>query len=77
MPLGRSQPRQPQYGLLLFAMLVYLLGMLTLLAGTGLLASGRLPTLLGLWWLHLPMFALALWLFRRDGRVPIPAQKSP
>jgi lipopolysaccharide export system permease protein len=74
MPLARSQPRQPQYGLLLFAMLVYLVGMLALLSGMGLLATGKLPALFGLWWLHLPMFALACWLFWRDGRVPVPAR---
>lgn len=76
MPLGRSQPRQPQYGLMLFAMLVYLLGMLLLLAGTGFLASGKLPVVLGLWWLHVPMFALSMWLFWRDGRVPRPARSA-
>lgn len=73
LPLARSEPRQPQYGLILFALLVYLLGMLSLLAGTYLLGSGRLPSLLGLWWLHLPMMALALWMFLRDGRVAPPA----
>ena len=76
MPLARSQPRQPQYGLLMFAMLVYLLGMMTLLAGTSLLANGTLPAFLGLWWLHLPMFVLASWLFWRDGKVPVPVGKT-
>lgn len=76
MPLGRSQPRQPQYGLLLFAVLVYLLGMLLLIIGTGLLSSGKLPAVLGLWWLHLPLFSLAIWLFWRDGRVPVPASRT-
>ena len=31
-----------------------------------------LPTWLGLWWVHLPMLALAVWLFLRDGRLPAP-----
>lgn len=69
LPLARSEPRQPQYGLILFALLVYLFGMLSLLAGNYLLGSGRLPSVLGLWWLHLPMLALAAWMFRRDGRL--------
>lgn len=76
MPLARLQPRQPQYGLLMFAMLVYLLGMLLMFTGVGLLASARLPAFLGLWWLHVPMFALALWLFWRDGRVPVPGRRA-
>ena len=73
-PLGRSEPRQPQYGLILFALLVYVVGMILLLLGTGLIGNGRLPAWLGLWWVHLPMLALALWLFLRDGRLPAPAR---
>jgi len=74
LPLARSEPRQPQYGLVLFSLLVYLVGMLLLLLGTGLIGTGRIPGWLGLWWVHLPMLALAAWLFLRDGRVPGPAR---
>jgi lipopolysaccharide export system permease protein len=76
LPLARSEPRQPQYGLILFALLVYLVGMILLLLGTGLIGNGRLPAWLGLWWVHLPMAALALWLFLRDGRVPKPPRPT-
>lgn len=68
-PLARSEPRQPQYGLVLFAMMAYLLGMLSLLAGTFLLGDGRIPAALGLWWVLLPFAGLAYWLFRNDGRL--------
>jgi lipopolysaccharide export system permease protein len=74
LPLARSEPRQPQYGLVLFSLLVYLVGMLLLLLGTGLISSSKIPSWLGLWWVHLPMLALAAWLFMRDGRVPGPAR---
>lgn len=74
MPLARSEPRQPQYGLILFALLVYLVGMIMLLLGTGLISTGRLPSWLGLWWVHLPMVLLAAWLYVRDGRLPKPAR---
>ncbi len=74
MPLARSEPRQPQYGLILFALLVYLVGMILLLLGTGLIGNGRLPAWLGLWWVHLPMIGLAAWLFTRDGRLPRPGK---
>ena len=68
-PLARSEPRQPQYGLVLFAMMAYLLGMLSLLAGTFLLGDGRIPTAFGLWWVLLPFAGLAYWLYRSDGRI--------
>jgi lipopolysaccharide export system permease protein len=73
-PLARSEPRQPQYGLILFALLVYLVGMILLLLGTGLIGNGKFPAWLGLWWVHLPMLGFALWLFLRDGALPKPAQ---
>ena len=72
LPLARSEPRQPQYGLILFALLVYSVGMLLLLVGIGLIGNGRLSPLIGLWWVHLPMLALAAWMFRRDGRLAAP-----
>jgi lipopolysaccharide export system permease protein len=76
-PLSRSEPRQPQYGLILFALMAYLFGMLALLAGTSLLARGVMPAFLGLWWALLPMALLSLWLYRRDGQIrllkPVPA----
>jgi lipopolysaccharide export system permease protein len=72
LPLARSEPRQPQYGLVLFSLLVYLVGMLLLLLGQGLIGSAKIPAWLGLWWVHLPMILLAAWLFLRDGRVPAP-----
>ena len=71
-PLARSEPRQPQYGLILFALLVYIVGMILLLLGTGLIGNGKFPAWLGLWWVHLPMLGLAVWLFLRDGRLPLP-----
>lgn len=73
-PLARSEPRQPQYGLILFALLVYIVGMIMLLLGTGLIGNGKFPAWLGLWWVHLPMLGLALWLFIRDGRLPAPGR---
>ena len=72
LPLARSEPRQPQYWLIQFALLVYVVGMLLLLLGIGLIGNGRLPAAVGLWWVHLPMLALASWLFVRDGRLPRP-----
>jgi lipopolysaccharide export system permease protein len=77
MPLARSEPRQPQYGLILFSLLVYLVGMLLLLLGTGLLGNGTLPAWAGLWWVHAPMLLLAAWMYARDGRLSAPARARP
>lgn len=76
-PLARSEPRQPQYGLVLFAIMAYLLGMLTLLAGTFMLAKGQTPAMLGLWWAILPMAGFSYWRYRRDGQLkPIGQSKT-
>jgi lipopolysaccharide export system permease protein len=67
LPLARSEPRQPRYGLLLLALAAYVNYMALMLVGRGWLANGKLPLWLGLWWLHIPMLLLGLWLLRRDG----------
>lgn len=69
-PLSRSAPRQSRYGNLLIGLLVYLLAMFLMMLGTDWLTSGALPGVFGLWWLVLPLLAVAGWLFARDGRLP-------
>ena len=71
-PLARAEPRQPRYWLLLMALTVYVLYTALLLIGRGLLATGKLSSWAGLWWLHLPMLALALWMLYRDGNLHMP-----
>ena len=70
LPLGRGEPRQARYGRMLAALLIYINAMILLVLGKGWLAVGTLPTWLGLWWLLLPMAALAIWLYATDGRLP-------
>lgn len=69
LPLGRGEPRQARYGRILAALLIYVNAMVLLLLGKGWLATGALPEWMGLWWLLLPMAALASWLFRTDGHL--------
>ena len=76
-PLARSEPRQPQYGLVLFAVMAYLLGMLALLAGTFMLTKGQIPAVLGLWWAILPMAGFSYWLFRHDGQLKPVGVQNP
>ena len=80
-PLARSSPRQARHGRLLMAFLAYLVGMNLMYLGTQWLAEGKVPALAGLWWLSLPMLALAAWLYFRDGQVSRPrlglAKRAP
>ncbi len=71
-PLARAEPRQPRYWLLMTALTIYVLYTALMLVGRGLLATGKLSAWAGLWWLHLPLLALALWLLRRDGELRAP-----
>ncbi|MGV8922200.1 MAG: LPS export ABC transporter permease LptF [Thermomonas sp.] len=71
-PLSRSSPRQAHYGSMLMAFLAYLVGIFMMVLGTQWLADGTLPPTVGLWWLLLPMLALGVWLYMRDGRIAKP-----
>jgi lipopolysaccharide export system permease protein len=71
-PLARAEPRQPRYGLLMLALAVYVNYMALLLVARGWLANGKLPLVLGMWWLHIPVLVLGLWLLARDGAVHKP-----
>ena len=71
-PLARAEPRQPRYWLLMIALVVYVNYTALLLTGRGLLATGQLSLWAGLWWLHIPVLVLALWMLRRDGSLRLP-----
>ncbi|MBE2292304.1 MAG: LPS export ABC transporter permease LptF [Xanthomonadales bacterium] len=76
LPLARSSPRQQRYGRLMLGFLAYLVCVNLMFIGTRMLADGRLPGLLGLWWLTLPVLGLAVWLYLRDGRLPRPRRAA-
>lgn len=76
LPLARSEPRQARYGRLILAFMSYLVGMNLLLIGANKIGAGVIPGWLGLWWLHVPMLGVALWLFLRDGKLAGPAKGS-
>jgi len=69
LPLSRSTPRQQRYGSVMLAFLGYVVGISLMISGRQWLASGKLPMELGMWWLTVPLLALALWLYFRDGRL--------
>lgn len=63
LPMARQAPRAARYGRLLVALLIYLVYLNFLLIGRSGLESGWIPALLGLWWVHLPILAVAVALF--------------
>ncbi len=76
LPLARSEPRQAHYGRLILAFLSYLVGMNLMLIGAKYIGSSAIPSWAGLWWLHLPMFGIALWMYARDGKLAAPSKRS-
>jgi len=70
LPLSRSAPRQTRHGQVMVLFLAYVLGVNLMILGRQWLAAGKLPTVIGLWWLSVPLLALGLWLCWRDGRLP-------
>jgi lipopolysaccharide export system permease protein len=69
LPLARSSPRQARYGRIMLGFLAYLVGMNLMFVGTQALSDSRIPAMLGLWWLSLPLLLLGAWLYLRDGRM--------
>jgi lipopolysaccharide export system permease protein len=75
-PLARSEPRQSRYGGVLIAILVYIIGIALIFVGTAMIANDRIPGWFGLWWLHIPLLAMAIWLYRTDGQIPGPKRAT-
>ena len=76
LPLSRSPPRAARYGGLLVALLGYLVYLNTLLLGRSWVAEQSVPAELGLWWVHLPVLAIALFLLWRGDRLRRPRRST-
>jgi lipopolysaccharide export system permease protein len=76
LPLARSSPRQQRYGRMMFAFLAYMVGMNLMFIGTRWIADGKVSGTLGLWWLSLPLLALAIWMYLRDGKLSRPRRTA-
>lgn len=75
-PLSRTRPRETRYAGILVALLCYLIYLGWLGMGRSLIEQGKIPMFVGLWWVHLPAAAVALWLLRRSDRLPAPARNA-
>lgn len=71
-PLSRSSPRQARYGNLAVGFLIYLFSVFLMMLGTQWLEDGKMPVVLGLWWLVGPLLAVGAWLYARDGAIKRP-----
>ncbi|MFK8031149.1 MAG: LPS export ABC transporter permease LptF [Gammaproteobacteria bacterium] len=66
LPLSRTTPRRGRYGKLAIAVLIYILYSNLLGAARVWLEQERIPSILGLWWVHVLVFGLAMLLLHRN-----------
>jgi lipopolysaccharide export system permease protein len=65
-PLSAVDPRQGRFGKMLPALLLYLGYFLLLLASRRIMEDGKLPSFLGLWWVHAVMLLVGTGLIARE-----------
>lgn len=63
-PLSRTQPRQGKFARLLPSILIYLIYVLLMMYSRKLIENGRIPSLLGFWWIHGGLLMFIYWLYR-------------
>ncbi|MBS0432981.1 MAG: LPS export ABC transporter permease LptF [Proteobacteria bacterium] len=78
LPMARQNARSSTMGKLLIAVLAYLVFANLMILARTFIAEGKQPALLGMWWVQLPVFALAAWLFSRQYAIRKPrAARDP
>ncbi len=65
-PLSYTTPRQGRFGKLALGILLYAIYANLLITGKSMLEDGKIPSIVGLWWVHLLFIVLALWLVRKQ-----------
>ena len=69
-PLSYTTPRQGRFGKLALGILLYTIYAQLIFTGQSLIEDGKIPSWVGLWWVHIIFIALALWLVRKQyGRI--------
>lgn len=66
LPMARQAPRTSPVGRILIAVLAYLIILNLMVLGRSFIASGKLPAPVGMWWVLLPAFIGAAWVFARQ-----------
>ncbi len=64
LPLSRLQPRQGRYARVWIALVIYVVYLNLLTAGESWIGHGRIPLVLGLWWVHGLVLLLAFLIVR-------------
>lgn len=64
-PLSRVKPRKGRFAQLIPAILIFMVYANLLFVSRDWLENGTIPAWIGLWWIHLVMFILGLWLYAR------------
>lgn len=65
-PLARVRPRQGRFGRIGIAILFYFIYSLLLDAARTWIEDGKVPEVVGLWWVHVIAIGLGLWLLYRE-----------
>ena len=66
LPMARQAPRSSPVGRILVAVLAYLIIVNLMTLARMFIASGKLPALAGMWWVLVPVFIGAAWVFARQ-----------
>jgi lipopolysaccharide export system permease protein len=66
LPMSRQAPRSSPVGRILTAVLAYLIIMNLMTLARSFIASGKLPAPVGMWWVLVPVFIVAAWVFARQ-----------
>ena len=70
-PLSAVDPRQGRFGRMLPALLLYLGYFLLLLASRRVMEDGKLPSYIGLWWVHVVMLLVGTGLIAKDRKTGV------
>ncbi|HEX7915828.1 LPS export ABC transporter permease LptF [Rudaea sp.] len=72
LPLSKSSPRQPRYAGLIIAGLSWAIYYAFMNIARNQLVTGKLSFALGMWWVHVPVLLIALYLLWRSQQLPRP-----
>ena len=72
LPLSKSSPRQPRYAGLIIAGLSWAIYYAFMNIARNQLVSGKMSFALGMWWVHVPVLIVALFLLWRSQQLPSP-----